>query len=200
MAAIIDQLIQRFPDLQERLQAYSRHCERLELPAGTVLLREGAISRQAFFVEQGCLRAWFNHQGKDVTFQFCFENQGLSSSESFVKHIPSLFTIETIEPSVISVLGRTDFDALVQELSGEVPVLHEAVRLLFDRQLHYMQEFLSFIRDTPTQRYVNLMNDRPHILKRVPQHYIASYLGITPVHLSRIRAALVREGHDSGDS
>ena len=53
-----------------------------------------------------------------------------------------------------------------------------------------MREFLSFIRDTPKQRYQNLIKDKPQILQRVPQRYIASYLGITPVHLSRIRTQL----------
>jgi CRP-like cAMP-binding protein len=56
-----------------------------------------------------------------------------------------------------------------------------------------MNEFVSFIRDTPEQRYTNLISERPHIVQRVPQHYIASYLGITRVHLSRIRSALVKK-------
>jgi hypothetical protein len=60
----------------------------------------------------------------------------------------------------------------------------------FERQRHYMNEFLSRIRDTPLQRYMNLLKERPHIVKRVPQHYIASYLGITSVHLSRIKNKL----------
>ena len=55
------------------------------------------------------------------------------------------------------------------------------------RQTHYINEFLSFIRDTPEQRYKNLLRDRPHIILRVPQNYIASYLGVTTVHLSRIK-------------
>jgi DNA-directed RNA polymerase specialized sigma subunit len=56
-----------------------------------------------------------------------------------------------------------------------------------------MNHFLSSIRDTPRQRYLNLVKEKPQIVKRVPQHYIASYLGITTVHLSRIKSKIARE-------
>jgi DNA-directed RNA polymerase specialized sigma subunit len=55
-----------------------------------------------------------------------------------------------------------------------------------------MNEFVSFIRDTPEQRYQNLLKQRPHIVRRVPQHYIASYLGVSKVHLSRIKSKLAK--------
>jgi hypothetical protein len=76
---------------------------------------------------------------------------------------------------------------MMEDLSRDNAFLKEMVEIIFDRQIHYMREFMSFIRDTPEERYLNLVRDKPHILQRVPQHYIASYLGITPVHLSRIR-------------
>lgn len=193
MTKMFEQFKWKFPHLKERLDGYAEKCERLEVPARTMLLREGEISRRCLYVEEGCLRVWFNDQGKDVTFQFCFENQGLSSIESFLKHTPSMFTIETIEPSVISVLKMTDFEAIMQELQDDPAVLREAINILFNRQLHYMREFLSFIKDTPKQRYLDLVAERPHIVQRIPQHYVASYLGITPVHLSRIRNGLLRE-------
>lgn len=191
---MFDVLSRQFPEFQERFLYYAGKCKRLEAPAKTVLLREGDISRKSFFVEQGCLRVWFSHQGREVTFQFCFEDQGISSIESFAKRIPSMFAIETVESSVVWVFGKSDFDALMEELADDNRVLREAVRVLFERQLHYMREFLSFIRDTPKQRYLHLLRDKPYIVQRVPQHYIASYLGITPVHLSRIRNQLAKEG------
>jgi CRP-like cAMP-binding protein len=59
-----------------------------------------------------------------------------------------------------------------------------------ERQLNYANHFISFIRDTPKERYLNLVKEKPHIVQRVPQQYIASYLGITPVSLSRIRSRI----------
>jgi len=62
-----------------------------------------------------------------------------------------------------------------------------------ERQLHYMREFVSFIRNTPEERHLNLLKEKPQIIKRVPLHFIASYLGVSRVHLSRIKNALVRK-------
>ena len=71
---------------------------------------------------------------------------------------------------------------------NEIPEMRgQMLDIAFNRQFHYMKHFLSFIKDTPTQRYLNLIKENPQIVQRVPQHYIASYLGITPVSLSRIR-------------
>ena len=74
---------------------------------------------------------------------------------------------------------------------NQVPEMRDnMLNISFDRQYHYMKHFLSFIKDTPEQRYLNLLKEKPHIIKRVPQQYIATYLGITPVSLSRIRNRL----------
>ncbi|HVZ96697.1 MAG TPA: Crp/Fnr family transcriptional regulator [Chitinophagaceae bacterium] len=186
-------LIKRLPHLKEQLEEYVQLYERIEVPAKTILLREGDISKKSFFIEKGCIRAWLNHNGKDVTFQFFFEEQGLSSAESFRKNIPSILTIETIEPSVIHVLHKKDYERIMKELGHDTAFLKEMIEIIFERQLHYVHEFISFIRDTPQQRYLNLLGQKPHIVQRIPQHYIASYLGISSVHLSRIRNRAAKE-------
>lgn len=183
----------RLPHLKDVVDKYWQYYRRLEVPAKTVLLREGEVSQRSFFIEKGCLRVWFDNRGKDVTFQFFFENEGLASAESFRKSIPSIFTIETVEPSVIYAISKQDFQRMTAELSQDPLFMSEMMEILFERQLHYMNEFMSFIRDTPQQRYMNLVNEKPHIVQRIPQHYIASYLGITSVSLSRIRNKLLKE-------
>lgn len=73
----------------------------------------------------------------------------------------------------------------------EIPKLRDQMMdILFERQLNYANHFLSFIKYTPRERYAQLVKDRPELILRVPQQYIASYLGITPVSLSRIRSQL----------
>jgi CRP-like cAMP-binding protein len=177
----------KFPFPNDKWDEYVSYYNRIEIPAKTVLLREGSISKKAFMIEKGCLRLWFNNQGKDITFQFFFENEGVSSAESFRKNIPSFFTIETIEPSIIHWIHRKDMEKILNDIN-EIPAMRgQMLNVAFDRQFHYMKHFLSFIKDTPTQRYLNLIREKPQIVQRVPQHYIASYLGITPVSLSRIR-------------
>ena len=110
--------------------------------------------------------------------------------ESFKKNIPSIVTIETIEPCILWVISKKDMDRLMSE-SFEIPGIREKlIDVLFDRNIHYMKHCLSFIKDTPQQRYLNLITEKPHIVQRIPQHYIASYLGVTKVHLSRIKNKL----------
>jgi len=183
----------RFPNLDPYWEKYTALQQRLVFPARTILLQEGKTAQNYYFVEEGCLRVWFNNNGKDTTVQFFFENEGVASLESFQKNIPSMFTIETVEPTTVLVLSKGHFNQMINELGENPDFLKALIAISFERQRHYMNEFLSRIRDTPQQRYINLLKERPHIVKRVPQHYIASYLGITPVHLSRIKNKLARK-------
>jgi CRP-like cAMP-binding protein len=74
----------------ERLQKYAPYFKRMEVPAKTILLKEGEISKRAYWIESGCIRVWFNNDGKDVTYQFFFENSTVASIESLRKNIPSV--------------------------------------------------------------------------------------------------------------
>jgi len=150
----------------------------------TVLLNAGEIANYVHFIKKGCIREWFNKDGKDVTFQFFFEGQAVSSIDSFMNAKPSLFSIETIEPSIIISIKKNDFE----ELFSVYPELKDIFNsFIFQRFSNYAQLFLSRITDSPRERYYDLLKNQPEIIKRIPQHYIASFLGITPVSLSRIR-------------
>jgi CRP-like cAMP-binding protein len=165
-------------------QKYQHFFKEKTVPANTILLREGEISRNLFFIQKGCIRAWFNKDGKDITTQFFFEGQPVSSIESFMTKTPSLITLETIEPSILFVISKTNFEILLRE----IPQAKEGFNnFIFQRMIHYGRLFLSRIKDTPRERYLDLLKNNPHILERVSQHYIASYLGITSVSLSRIK-------------
>jgi CRP-like cAMP-binding protein len=190
---MFEHLKDKFPQLTDHWEKYAGLYRREEVPARTILLREGEVSKRSFFIEKGCLRAGFNQNGRDITFQFLFENEVISSAESFRKNIPSMLTIETVEPCVLQVLAKKDYEVIMSALRTQPALLISMLDIAFERQLHYMKEFLSFIRDTPQQRYQNLLKEKPQVVKRVPQHYIASYLGITTVHLSRIKNKILRE-------
>jgi CRP-like cAMP-binding protein len=185
----LNQITGYFPKLSEQLKEHVVNYHRLEVPAKTILLREGDISKKAYIIEKGCLRAWFNNKGKDATFQFFFEGEGVSSIESFRKKIPSLYSIETVEPCILHWLHKKDWETILKIIGDNRETQTQLMDIMLERQLNYMRQFMSFIRDTPKERYLNLLREKPHIIQRVPQHYIASYLGITPVSLSRIRNA-----------
>lgn len=152
------------------------------------LLKEGEIAHNLYFIKHGCLRLWFNNDGKDITLQFFFEGSAVCSIESFINREPSLFTLETIENTTLLSLSREDFNRILTLY----PEIKEGfTKILFLRMGNYARLFLSRIKDTPAKRYEELMREHPEILQRIPQHYIASYLGITSVSLSRIRNRIV---------
>ncbi|NQD71118.1 Crp/Fnr family transcriptional regulator [Sphingobacterium shayense] len=158
--------------------------KRREVAAKTTLLKEGEISRTMFFIEKGCLRTWINNDGKEITTQFFFENDRVASIESFKTNQPSLYSIESLEPSILRTISQHDFQNSLENLPEIKKELEEH---LFRRLLHGQKLFYSYLKNSPQKRYQELLEEYPHIIQRVPQHYIASYLGITSVSLSRIR-------------
>ena len=175
------------PEININWEQYSHLFKEMEIPAKTILLNEGEISKYGYFIKKGCLRLWFNNKGKDVTFQFFFENEAVSSIESFRSGEPSLFTIESIESSTILKISKKNFEKIFMENPEYRELINETI---FTRLTYYSRLFMSYIKNTPEERYKELLKTRPHIIKRIPQHYIASYLGITSVSLSRIRNRL----------
>ena len=175
-----ENFIDKFPGWNEFEHLFKRE----QFPARTTLLKEGEVSKKAYYIEKGCTRLWFNNDGKDVTFQFFFEGEGVSSVESFRTNQPSLFSIETIEPCTMLCISKKDFQAI---LDASPDIKNYIEENSFQRLIFYQKLFLSRIKDNPQKRYEELLKNYPQILQRVPQHYIASYLGITPVSLSRIR-------------
>src|SRR5690554_689349 len=156
-----------------------------DVPAKTILLEEGQISRTMYFIEKGCLRTWVNNDGKEITTQFFFEGDSVSSIESFRTNKPSLYSIESLEACVLQTISQQDFQTALEELPELKQKMEEH---LFNRLFQAQQLFYSFLKNSPQQRYEELVERYHHIIQRVPQHYIASYLGITSVSLSRIRS------------
>ncbi len=150
----------------------------------TILLQEGKIAERLFFILKGCLRLFYYSDGRDMTFQFFFENELVASFDSLYKQTPSLFSLESIETTEVLSISKHEFFNLIE---SDINVRKLFEEKLIDRFHDYQMLFLSRIKNSPQQRYEELIRQYPHIVQRVPQHYIASYLGITPVSLSRIR-------------
>lgn len=181
---MIDKLINTIKQNEENWKQFQDLLIEKSVASRTILLNEGEISNNIYIIKKGCLREWFNKDGKDITFQFFFEGQPVASIDSFMNREPSLFTIESIEPTTILTIEKADFEKLFN-IYPEFKIGFQD--FIFQRFRNYGQLFFSRIKDTPTERYRDLIKNHPEIVKRVPQHYIASYLGITPISLSRIR-------------
>lgn len=163
---------------------YKQFTKEINIAAKTILLREGETASKIFFVKEGCLRMWMNHDGKEITFQFFLENEMVASIESFRSKTPSILNIQAIEPTTLLVLSRKHFEIILNESPQAKDFLLETALKRFS---DYTKLYLSFLKNNPAERYKDLITNQPKIIQRVPQHYIASYLGITPVSLSRIR-------------
>ena len=172
------------PHIQQEWAKFSHLFRRVEIPAKSILLKEGELARKVYFIEKGCLRLSFNKDGKDITFQFFLEGDAVSSAESFRYNHPSLYSIESLETCILHTLTKKDYFQIIEAS----PMIKQALEEQTLQRLLYVEKlFLSRIKNSPEQRYHELLEQRPEILQRVPQHYIASFLGMTSVSLSRIR-------------
>ncbi|EQA43599.1 cyclic nucleotide-binding domain protein [Leptospira broomii serovar Hurstbridge str. 5399] len=181
---MLEKIKSDFPFFAKYWDEYEHMFKEEIIPAKKLLLRQGEIAKYVYFLDQGCLRLGFNDNDREITFQFFFECQAITSMESFKSYSPSPFFLESIEPSRLFALGRDDALMLYNKHEEFKDYL---IEFLFSRVTNYIRLFLSRIKDTPEERYLDLIRNHPEIVNRIPQHYIASYLGITPVSLSRIR-------------
>ena len=113
------------------------------------------------------------------------QGQAVASIESFWKEIPSEVSIEAVEPSVLKVFKKSDIQVFLEQHPESGITI---AKFAYGRMINYYKLFLSRIKDSPEKRYQLLLEEHPEMVARIPQHYLASYLGITPVSLSRIRA------------
>lgn len=164
--------------------------ETMTVPAKTQLVKEGSVARKVYIIREGALRIWLSKDGAEITSQFFFEGKLVASLESFLSGQPSEFCLETIEACDLYVLDKMTFDELMR---GDSEFRDWFQQYILDRFLYYSKHVLSFLRDKPEERYLHLLQNNPELLKRVPQQYLATYIGITPVSLSRIRNKVAKK-------
>jgi CRP-like cAMP-binding protein len=172
------------PESPEIIDRIKSTFTREEFPAKTLLVKEGALAKKLIYIDKGCCRTWFNNDGKEVTYQFLFEGNFASSFETIISNEVSWYSIETLEPTVAYSISIDEFKKRV-ELHPHIKAFY--YKYIEQRLLLYQKLFVSHIKDNPEKRYRELLAQHPEIIRRVPQHYIASFLGITSVSLSRIR-------------
>lgn len=153
---------------------------------GTVLLHEGQLSNEGYFVLKGCLRVFYLVDGEEKTTAFYTEMEGLTPP-CVTQKKPSEYFISCVEDVIITA-ANPDMEVAIFE---KFPRFETLCRLLSEDLLAQSQSsFDAFKTSSPEQRYMNLLETRPDLIQRVPQHQLASYLGIKPQSLSRLKARL----------
>lgn len=139
------------------------------------------------FIVNGSVRYYHVKDGTEITGYFSFENEFVSSYKSFLTQQPSTGYIQALEQTELILISRKNMDMMLNH-----PLLGYKMerfgRLVAEHYICcYEDRITSFITETPEERYLKMLETTPEIMQRVPQHYVANFLGITPVSLSRIR-------------
>ena len=156
-----------------------------------VLLKEGEISDSTFFVEKGLLRMFsIDKVGKEHVIQFAPENWLISDTTSQLLNEKSRFYIEAIEDSVV-IITKEDFFENLSKIYPDVAERNQ--RLMFNHIKNLQNRVNALISTTAEERYMEFIRKYPDLMLRAPQWMIASYLGITPESLSRVRKELAKK-------
>ncbi|QEM11263.1 Crp/Fnr family transcriptional regulator [Mucilaginibacter rubeus] len=175
----------------EETALFNEILEYKKVPKKTRLLQAGDICNFEAYVNKGCIREYvIDENGAEVTLQFAVEDWWVSDLASFQDQSPAHMNIETLEDCDLLLLTRDSKERLLTE----VPKLERMFRLMLQRHLTVVQKRLfKTISTTAMEKYLEFINRYPNIPQRVPQHYIASYLGISPEFLSKLRARSLKK-------
>jgi len=149
------------------------------------ILEVGEICNYIYFITKGCMRSYFvDAKGNEHIYQIRMDNNWISDLQSFFSQRPSLYYLEALEDTH---LLRLSLDKM-EELYEKVPKLERYFRILFQKAyINALERLNATMWDSAVDRYNEMLKEHPDMFQRVPLVYIASYLGITPESLSRIR-------------
>jgi CRP-like cAMP-binding protein len=169
----------------EELEYFNSMLQYKVIPKKTLLLQAGNICNFEAYVIKGCIREYYiDGNGAELTLQFAVEDWWVSDITSFEDQKVSSMYIEALEDCELLMLSRQS----KEQLLAKVPKLERMFRLMIQRHLSVVQSRLfKTITNTGMEKYLEFIKRYPTIPQRVPQHYIASYLGISPEFLSKLR-------------
>jgi len=166
------------------------HFERKKIKNKTCLLSAGKTAREVYILITGCIRLFYVKDGKDISAYFFTENNFAGAYDSFISQKPSRHSIETLEDCEILSISHKTF----LELFDKFPKMNEFMRRVLEERFVSLHDlFTSQILDSTEQRYLKLKKERPDLINRIPQHQLATFLGMTPVSLSRIKNRILKK-------
>jgi len=163
---------------------FSSKLEYAEIPKKEVILKMGKVENYLYYIEEGMIRYYIPKDENDLTFGFGFENELASGYDSFITRTPCSYEIQALTPTKIWRLNHSDLSEIYNETSVGNKLGRLITEMLFVKEI---KRELSLLNETAENRYLNLFNERPEVLQKIPLKHIASYIGVTPQALSRIR-------------
>lgn len=165
-------------------QEFMANLKTVTFKKGERVISEGQFSKKAYLIVEGCARAYYLRNGKDVSDWFTFENQFMASIVSFFSHEPSPHYVEFIEDSVVYEFSKDTVDKLSNKYHDFERFISKIVT---ETMLGLCERLYTIQFNQAEERYNHLLSIHPGITNRIPLTHIASYLGITLETLSRIR-------------
>lgn len=151
---------------------------------GELLLREGEIADKCWFILKGCVRQYQLLDGVEKTTFFYTEKQAIAPNSDYKQPVPANFYLACVEETTLTV---SDLEK-IPEMLEKFPKLQSLTLLFMEQEFNDTKKaFTGFKTSTPEERYLSLLDNRPDLVQRVPQHQLASFIGVTPESLSRIR-------------
>ncbi|HLP54735.1 MAG TPA: Crp/Fnr family transcriptional regulator [Fluviicola sp.] len=159
-------------------------------PKGTLLLKEGQQSVDSYFILEGCIREYLMIDGEEKTTNFFTEEQWVISTNNFTSNDTPQHYLVCAEDTAL-VAGN---EQQAQEMFRSFPRFETISRMVVEAVFNEQRNLLtSYLTDSPEQRYRKLLKSRPDLFQRIPQYQLASYIGVKPESLSRIRKRLSTE-------
>lgn len=156
-----------------------------------MFIQPGKICNEVAFILKGGFRFYFIKDGIELSNYFSFQNEFISSYSSFLKRVPGSIYIDAMQDSEIACFSHASLQTLLTDARIAFKMEHFGRTLAEYYICCYDERMLSFLSLTPEERYIQMLDSQPAFLRLVPQHYLANYLGITPVSLSRIRKRII---------
>ncbi|GLB50018.1 Crp/Fnr family transcriptional regulator [Neptunitalea lumnitzerae] len=168
----------------QELKALEPFCTIITLQKNELLFKEGAVANELYFLNQGAIRLFYNVDGNEKTAFFYLSNQFICAGESYTYQTPSSENFQAIENSEVIIFKRKH----IEKLLASFPKFEIIARIAVETELiNYQHMVKSFITKSPEERYIQLLQNNKELFQKVPQQYIATYLGVSPETLSRIK-------------
>ena len=183
MIEVINQIVQKLTE--EEALIVEKYFTRKVIPKGDLWIREGQYCNQIAFIEEGTFRIFYNdHNDQETSCFFMQEKNFISSFTSFLTQTPTKENIEALTEVTILFINRQN----LEKLTEEVPKMQLLRRVLAENLFILLERRISILQSqTAQERYETMIKENADILLKIPLQYTASFLGITPQHLSRLR-------------
>jgi CRP-like cAMP-binding protein len=181
----IRKLFETFTKLEDDdWEVFSSKLSKVHFPKKSIILKKGQAEKYLSFIESGIVRFYIPKTDSDLAFGFVFQNEFISAYDSFLSQTPSQYQVESLSETTLWRLTYQDLQEVYETTRVGNVIGRKNAENLF---LLKSKRELSLLNESAEERYLNLFSERPNIIKQIPLKYIASYIGVTPQALSRIR-------------